>query len=127
HLCFLVEPHGLLVTGDHLLPTITPQVAQLSEPGTNILGRYLHSLGRHQHLGVKEVLPAHQYRFTGYRQRVEELVAHHDNRCRILEGAVARDPGRTAYQLASTLDWRYAMDSMSGLQARLAVKETLAH
>ncbi|KRA25258.1 hypothetical protein ASD65_13130 [Microbacterium sp. Root61] len=127
HLCFLVEDHALLISGDHILPTITPQVTQLSDPADDILGNYLSSLRALRSLDVVEVLPAHQYRFTGLVERIDELLAHHERRFALLENAAARSPGLTCYDLAHALDWRDPLVRMPTDQARMAVKETLAH
>lgn len=127
HLCFLEEGHHLLVSGDHILPTITPLVSQLSDPGDDILGAYLSSLQRVRALTVREVLPAHQYRFRGLVQRVDELVDHHDRRLAILEKAAELTPGRTAFDLSADLDWRDPLTDMPPHQARMAIKEALAH
>ena len=64
HLCFHDETHGLLLTGDHVLPRITPNISAWdleSEP----LAAYLDSLEELRALEPSEVLPAHEYRFAG--------------------------------------------------------------
>lgn len=127
HLCFLVEDHDLLISGDHILPTITPQVTQLSDPSQDILGTYLASLRALRTLEVAEVLPAHQYRFTGLAERIDELLAHHDRRLGMLVDALEEHPGQTCAALADALDWRHPLSAMPIDQARMAIKETLAH
>ena len=127
HLCFLIEGHDLLITGDHVLPTITPQITQLSDPDDDPLGRYLASLADLRVFDGAEVLPAHQYRFAELGERIDELLAHHDRRLAILERSVQDNPGRTCFELAPELDWRTPLDEMPIEQARMAVRETLAH
>lgn len=127
HLCYYEENHQLLISGDHVLPTITPQVSQLSDPDDDILATYLASLRRLRSLAVREVLPAHQYRFLELHERVEELLGHHENRLSLLEDSAKRAPGSTCFELAHELDWRDRLDEMPTNQRRMAVKETLAH
>jgi glyoxylase-like metal-dependent hydrolase (beta-lactamase superfamily II) len=80
HLC-LYDPEGeLLVSGDHVLPTITPHVGGLS-PMPDPLGSFLNSLARLIDLGpVSTVLPAHGHPFEGVGTRIEQIVSHHDGR-----------------------------------------------
>jgi glyoxylase-like metal-dependent hydrolase (beta-lactamase superfamily II) len=127
HLCFEVTGHALFITGDHILPTITPQISQLSDPDQDVLGTYLGSLASVRDRAADTVLPAHQFRFTGLAERVDELLAHHERRLGLLETAIAIAPGSTCWQLAHVLDWREPIDEMPVAQARMAVKETLTH
>ncbi|MBV0896139.1 MBL fold metallo-hydrolase [Microbacterium sp. NC79] len=127
HLCFAVEPLGLLITGDHILPTITPQVTQLSDPSRDVLDDYLTSLMRVRNGEWGVALPAHQYRFTGLVERIDQLLAHHENRLNILRAEILRAPGQTCFELAHVLDWREPLADMPIDQARMAIKEAFAH
>ena len=127
HLCFAIGGTNKLVSGDHVLPTITPLVAQLTGRQPNVLGAYLASLRRLRDRHFGEVLPAHQFRFTGADERIDELIAHHDERFRILEEAIHGSPGMTCFDLAPSMNWKHPLSTMPTDQARLAVKETLAH
>lgn len=53
HACFYEERQALLLTGDHVLPTISPNVGQWPGTDTDPLGDYLRSLGRLHGLNVK--------------------------------------------------------------------------
>jgi glyoxylase-like metal-dependent hydrolase (beta-lactamase superfamily II) len=65
HLCFHDETHDLLLTGDHILPRITPNVSSY-DLTSNPLDDYLASLAKLRGIQPREVLPAHEYRFTGW-------------------------------------------------------------
>ena len=80
HLCLYDPAEQLLVSGDHVLPTITPHVGGLS-PLEDPLGSFLASLGRLRTIGpVATVLPAHGHPFHDLGGRIDEIVAHHDDR-----------------------------------------------
>lgn len=92
HLCLYDAEGEVLVSGDHVLPTITPHVGGLS-PLADPLGAFLASLARLGSLGpVRTVLPAHGHPFSDLAGRVEEIVDHHDSRLSAIRDA-ARDSG----------------------------------
>lgn len=127
HLCFAEGRHRLLLTGDHVLPRISPMVnvlpGQLSDP----LGDYLDSLHKLRGHDPTEVLPAHEYRFTGLDTRLDQLIAHHDERLEAITDVVGRSPGSSAYEVAAGLPWSREFRGMSSLHRRMATRETLAH
>jgi glyoxylase-like metal-dependent hydrolase (beta-lactamase superfamily II) len=79
HLCLFDPDGGVVLAGDHVLPTITPHISGLVEGDS--LARYVDSLDRVAELaGVTTVLPAHGHPFRDLPQRVEEIKRHHDER-----------------------------------------------
>jgi glyoxylase-like metal-dependent hydrolase (beta-lactamase superfamily II) len=103
HLCLYEPRRRLLLSGDHLLGDITPNLSPLSEE-ENPLGDYLRSLERTASLDVELVLPGHRRPFRDHRARVEELKLHH--RLRAEEVLSLLEEGRkTAYELASEMTW----------------------
>ena len=63
HLCFYEARQELMLSGDHVLPRITPNIPFHPQAGANPLGDYLQSLDKLEPYRVGEVLPAHEYRF----------------------------------------------------------------
>jgi uncharacterized MAPEG superfamily protein len=59
------------LSGDHLLPRITPNISVLADDDPSMLDDYLASLEKVSRLPVDEVLPGHEYRFTGAAARAE--------------------------------------------------------
>ena len=57
HLCFVEEDRGLLFSGDHMLPRISPNISTVPGELENPLHRYLLSLEATTALGECEVLP----------------------------------------------------------------------
>lgn len=125
----LHEPvHGLLFSGDHVLPTVTPAVTQQNHADDDILGNFLDSLTRVRELPIDEVLPGHQYRFRGLSSRIDEMHEHHAARLAELMAAIAERPGANCYDLARRLHWNNGgFDALSHRDRAMAARETLAH
>jgi glyoxylase-like metal-dependent hydrolase (beta-lactamase superfamily II) len=80
HLCLHDPEEGVLLTGDHVLPTITPHISGISS-GADPLSDYLDSLDAVAALDdVSRVLPAHGHPFDDLGGRVKEIKEHHDER-----------------------------------------------
>lgn len=127
HTCFVLEDEGRLLTGDHLLPRISPHIGLWSpEVARDPLGEFLESLDKVASLGVDGALPAHVAPFDGVRERAEELVAHHHERCEEIVALLAGGP-RTPWEIAGGLTWKYGFAGMAALTRRVALAETLAH
>lgn len=70
---------GILIAGDHVLPRISPNIGAdryVDDP----LSDYLASLRRLRELPVEVVLPSHGPPFTDLRGRIDEILAHHEER-----------------------------------------------
>jgi glyoxylase-like metal-dependent hydrolase (beta-lactamase superfamily II) len=128
HLCFYDEDHSLLLTGDHVLPRISPHIGLNDDGGDpDPLGRYLASLSTMTGYEPDQVLPAHEYRFTGLGERVAKLLTHHQGRLAEIEHAVACQPGASTWRVAELLTWSRGWEQTTGMTRRAAVSETLAH
>ena len=80
HLCLLDPTEGIFVSGDHLLPTITPHISGLTTQSAP-LRDFLISLDRmHTFDSVKVVLPAHGLEFHDLPGRSTEIAEHHQGR-----------------------------------------------
>lgn len=73
---------GVLISGDMVLPRISTNVSVIDlEPEADPLPLYLASLERLRALPADTlVLPSHGRPFTGLHERIDQLVAHHDER-----------------------------------------------
>jgi glyoxylase-like metal-dependent hydrolase (beta-lactamase superfamily II) len=129
HICLYDAERRTLMTGDHVLDPISPNVSLARDYQVNPLGEYLQSLRKVGELDADLVLPAHGDPFRDISRRVRELLAHHDEReAEVLE-AVSHGE-RTGYQVASALPWTRRRRPFSDLQLgqqRMAMTETLAH
>jgi glyoxylase-like metal-dependent hydrolase (beta-lactamase superfamily II) len=127
HLCFHLPSSNLLLTGDHVLPRITPNITAHALDVDNPLDTYISSLRQVARLSVDEVLPAHEYRFSGLADRVDSLVGHHDLRLVEVEQILATHPGATTWQIAEQTHWSRSWEETHGFIRRSAIGETLAH
>ncbi len=93
-----------MLSGDHVLPRITPNIPYHPQAGANPLGDYLASLDKLEPYEVDEVLPAHEYRFDDLRARLEELRQHHRDRFAEVI-AILREGPHTAWDIASHMNW----------------------
>ena len=127
HVCFYSDDRRLLLSGDHILPRITPNISVHAQQFPNPLGDYLESLAKVRDLGTDEVLPAHEYRFADLPARVDEITAHHADRLEEIVGVIAAHPGSTAWEITLRLHWSRPWDQIESFMQRQANGETLAH
>ncbi len=120
HLCLLDDEAGVLLSGDHVLPTITPHVGGIT-PLSDPLGEFCASLGRLLELGpVAQVLPAHGHPFSDLPARVGQILDHHDERLIALRKAA----GELGKATVSDLSHRLFPERLWGMMAE---SETYAH
>ncbi len=123
HASLYCEELGVLISGDMLLPRITTNVSVFAAtPNDDPLGWFLCSLHALKDLPDDTlVLPSHGLPFRGIRARVEQLEAHHEERCETLLEAM---PGVcTAASLLDTLFPR----KLDTHQVMFAMGEAIAH
>jgi glyoxylase-like metal-dependent hydrolase (beta-lactamase superfamily II) len=100
HLCLWDPERGVLLSGDHVLPTITPHISGLT-PSSDALADFFEALARVAALpDVKTVLPAHGLPFGDLAARVDAIVEHHDERLERLE-AIAAGVGTAGVRIYS--------------------------
>ena len=80
HLCLWDPDAGVMLSGDHVLPTITPHISGLSE-SPDPLARFFESLDRMKTFSnVTAVLPAHGLVFDDLAGRADAIIGHHRDR-----------------------------------------------
>jgi glyoxylase-like metal-dependent hydrolase (beta-lactamase superfamily II) len=128
HICLYEPQNKLLFSGDHILPSITPNVSYHVQSGDNPLGDYLYSLQKLRNLPVDKVLPAHEHIFSNLQGRIQEIVDHHNRRKGEIQQAIAKEP-HNAYEISSKITWDIGLtwEQFPDLQKRFAVMETIAH
>ena len=86
HLCLFDPAEGVLLSGDHVLPTITPHIGGTWK--ADALNLFFESLERVGELdGVRQVLPAHGHPFTDVTGRTKDIRRHHEERLATLRNA----------------------------------------
>ncbi len=92
HICLFDPVHGTLLSGDHVLPSITPHISGMT-PQPDSLAQFFAALERVAAIeGVTTVLPAHGLAFDDLPGRVSEIIDHHGERLALLAG-IADDLG----------------------------------
>ena len=119
HLCLLRD--GVLIAGDALLATISPNVGLYPESRPDPLGDYLVSLERIVELAPSIAFGGHGPTIDDPPVRARELIEHHEERLAVTSDAVDRP--RTAYEVSL----RLFPEDLAPVQRRFALAETLAH
>jgi len=127
HLCLHEETEDVLLTGDHVLPRITPNIAVQPQSPMPPLAAYLTSLSATAAYDSAEALPAHEYRFKGIAERTRDLRKHHRARCQEVIDVLADGGPATAWQVTERLTWSRGWAAVSGMMRRAALAETAAH
>ncbi|MCC6538663.1 MAG: MBL fold metallo-hydrolase [Bryobacterales bacterium] len=120
HLCLYAPRERLLISGDHLLPKITPHVAWMEE--RDALADYRASLDVVGDLAIDTILPGHGDPFGSLAERIAEIKRHHDARCRRIEEAL-EGGATTPHEIVAVL-WPKAL---SPFNYRFAIYEVMAH
>jgi glyoxylase-like metal-dependent hydrolase (beta-lactamase superfamily II) len=129
HVVFADHDAGLLLAGDHVLPTITPSIGFSVPVPAQPLGDFMASLTRVRALPDLVLLPAHGPVGGSSHQRVDELLAFHEDRLAASLAALVAG-ARTAADTAGHLGWTRhlrAYDSLDTFNQGMAAMETKAH
>ena len=126
HVMLYAADDNLLIAGDQILAKISPNVSvEAMEPDGDPLGIYLRSLEKLKARLPADalVLPGHNLPFIGLHTRADELIAHHQARCKAIVEA-CRGGARTAAELVPVVFGRRIDDPH---QLVFAFGEALAH
>lgn len=103
HLCLYDPAEGVVLSGDHVLPTITPHISGLVA-GADPLTAFFSSLDKVAALqGVGTVLPAHGHPFTDLGARAQAIKDHHAERLDTLRRAAGELGSATVEELSHHL------------------------
>lgn len=120
HVCLYWPEKRTLISGDHVLQKITPNISW--HPERDMLATFLESLQLLLPYEVDLVLPSHGTKFEGHRAVITSIAAHHEERCEAIFKHVAHQP-MTAHELVLVL-WKRAL---SPFHHNFAVFEIMAH
>ncbi|MGX9670552.1 MBL fold metallo-hydrolase [Mycobacterium sp. HM-7] len=129
HMVFDDVAHGMVFTGDHLLPRITPSIAFERAPEALPLRSYLSSLKLFLDLPQARMLPAHGCADRRTGDRAQELLDHHRERLARVAEFVAAGP-TTAFGVAAQMRWtrhERRLDELDVVHQMTAVLEVAAH
>ena len=122
HLCLFDPETGTLLSGDHVLPNITPHISGLTGHGDplTLFFESLNKIGRFSD-DISIALPAHGTPFTNVGERVEAIKDHHHERLQKL-----RDTSSTLGRPATVMEFATHLFSPRA-QGSMADSEAYAH
>ncbi len=120
HLCLWDPENGIMFSGDHVLPTITPHIGGIS-PEKDPLAKFFESLHKMTNYeGVSIALPAHGQPFVDLGARALEIVEHHEERLDTIRKTAQNLPDGTVTEFMKALFRERSWGDM-------AESETYAH
>ena len=121
HICLRDSLTGILFSGDHILPRISPVIMWDDELG-DPLGDYLGSLQRLLGMDIGLTYPAHGSLIELGGERAKQILLHHDRRLLdMTELILDRDSSAWEVMLRSF------RPNLTPLETRLAFLETISH
>ncbi len=121
-LIFYDAADELLLCGDQVLKSITPNIGLWPSTEADPLGRYLDSLQRLGEIKVRLALPGHGSVMTEWQARLGALEEHHHARLEQTRQAV--EGGATALEVSRRL---FNYGALTEHEVRFAVAEAMAH
>jgi glyoxylase-like metal-dependent hydrolase (beta-lactamase superfamily II) len=121
HVCLWSAADKLMISGDHLLPSITPHI-DFRRGDDDPLGDFLNSLQRVEELEPDVVLPGHGRPFEDGGERARVVARHHDRRLGAILQVIRHQPA-TAETITEAIFGADLLD----FAHRLAIGEALAH
>lgn len=123
HACLHCPSLGVLISGDQILPIITSNVSiHPNEPEANPLKVWMESHDKFLKVPAKTlVLPAHNLPFYGVRERLRQLIMHHEDRMLAVEETC------TEPQVAKALLPVLFKRELDPRQTMMALGEAIAH
>lgn len=121
-ICLFNREHGILLSADHILPRITPNISYWFFGEKNPLNVYLNSLERFKGLNAEYVIPSHGQPFQNANRRIDEIIGHHDKRLdQALE--IVNNGKSTVFEVCLAMFGSRLTDH----EVRFAIGETIAH
>ncbi|WP_026895000.1 MBL fold metallo-hydrolase [Clostridiisalibacter paucivorans] len=128
HMCLYEKSKKILISGDHILGDITPNISLWSDE-YNPLGNYINSLDMVYDMDIDIVLPGHRSILKDHRKRIDELKGHHRQRLdEVID--ILEDKEMIGYEVASNMHWDMTYENFEEFPAPqkwFAVGEAIAH
>ena len=122
HICLWSQSDRMLISGDHLLPTITPHIDFRRGAEDDPLGEFLKSLAIVERLDPALVLPGHGHPFEEGAERARIVARHHDRRLGAILQVIRKEP-----HSADEITDEIFGTALLNFERRLALGEALAH
>ncbi|MBP2256859.1 MBL fold metallo-hydrolase [Virgibacillus alimentarius] len=119
---FYNKDKNVLLSTDHILPKITPNISHWFHGNQDPLDTYLKSLDKIKKLDADLVIPSHGKPFHGANRRIDEIKGHHEERLAQTLSFLDHQ-GDTVYDICGKLFQK----ELTVHEMRFAIGETLAH
>lgn len=121
--CFYNRDKKVLLSTDHLLPHITPNISYWFHGDPDPLASYLSSLAKIKQMEIEYCIPSHGRPFTAVAERIQEIEEHHERRLDKTLAIVNKHCGNTVFDICVHL----FRDDLTVHEMRFAIGETIAH
>lgn len=118
---FYNKDKGVLISTDHILPRITPNISYWFYGDLNPLQTYIESLHKVRKLDAEYVIPSHGKPFYHANKRIDEILAHHEERLETTIEILKKH--HTVYEICKEL-FNFELTIH---ETRFAIGETIAH
>lgn len=129
HIVLRHTASGALITGDHVLPRITPSIGFEWAPEPQPLRTFLRSMRDVLALPDGALLPAHGPVLPSTHERLCEQLAHHEQRLAQVQ-ELLESGAQTSYEVARAMRWtrhRRQLGDLPDEHQMIAVTEVRAH
>ena len=128
HMCMYEPNRKLMLTGDHVLPHITPNVSlHEDQEGASPLADFRASLEKVAAFDTELALPAHEFNMRDLPARCRQLLHHHDDRLDEVREALGGGTA-SASAISALVHWNTGpYEGFSVHTKRAALGETLSH
>ncbi|MFX4262801.1 MBL fold metallo-hydrolase [Pelotomaculum propionicicum] len=129
HICLYEPDKKMLISGDHILGNISPNITMFYKGLPDPLGQYLRSLDKIDRMEIGLVLPGHRQVIGDVHKRIAELKHHYENRLNEVL-TVLGDEIMSAYQVAAGITWDLSYTSWEQFpleQMWFATGEAISH
>lgn len=130
HIGFFDQASGVLLSADTVLDPITPNITFWGFAYVDILGSYVATLNKLKQLDISVILPTHRKIIHQPQVRINQLIAHHNERLQEILDAMTLGASYTVRDISSVISWRIKAENWAEFpksQKIFAAGETMAH
>lgn len=130
HLGFYDAEKKIILSADTILDPITPNITFWGFDYPDILHTYIETLYSLKELEIDQALATHRKIITNHKERIDELVSHHDERLQEILDVMDFQKVYTVRDISARISWRIRADNWDTFpkaQKWFATGETMAH
>lgn len=116
------KENNVLLSTDHILPKITPNVSYWFFGEQNPLHLYIQSLEKLKKLNANLIIPSHGKPFYDANNRIDEIITHHNERLEHILSIIKREE-KTVFEITNEMFTK----NLTTHEMRFAIGEAIAH